>query len=1188
MNNSNRVSSQEIQSELLDYLSSLSPNHVYFLAPKASVLRGYEYYHQQRLESYAWDRTGKTLSASVRGSRRYVVTLRMIQGEASYRCSCPAWNPEAHCKHVVCTLLTTVNVLNPERFRMSKTDPVRERILSQELMPSRLQRSSMSDPQRSFAPFEIVFEGHEGSCRLVIMREGRSCHSFGGMPTELAMLLRAIQDPAWSIEDGVRDFLAHHGHAFDVYFQEGDQRIRLKWNPTATYTTKTELNMVDGQVHIHARCLRFGVVQPNTRDVFGFVIDVPNQTLGPLEDERGWSVFDALWEQCQRQGLGDVRDRFHQPLAVMDRSARLPGKRSTWSTDDDRNSRRGFKVSVEEFSRMQCEVDVQGSISDMSTINFHVEGKEALCVDANTTLPGLPGSYRMVVVPDQELESPLKGSEGMTGLRMEYRVGTTMLAPQLGVFEFFSFLRQENFYAKILKTKKRQIAFLESFFRLCQARTPSEVKRVLKKTLSREEFRAFRIKAEVEHVLKRFTSAIGQDTQTVLFANGGWCLVKHDVAKEALLYHIPFAIWGPAVFEGMGRYDELRIPTPVLYEKLPELYQALREADIDLYFWEKPVQTSQWEYTVDARRPSSIDWFELHPEITCDGRAMSTQDLPGLLEQGGLMEQDGVIRIIDQETQQTLKALMGLSTKPGQKRNGSGKGFIVQIPKLQILDWMSLRNRGVTIRLSEEDEALLDRLLHFQRIDPMPLPAHLKGKLRQYQQEGYQWLAFLYRHRLGACLADDMGLGKTIQAISLFASIKEQLVYPPEPIQGPHLVVLPPSLLFNWEHEIARFYPALRVTAYTGKERSLTFSNTDVVLTTYGLIRRDIARLEKIQFHVIVFDEAQAVKNIMARTTGAARRLNGYFKCAMTGTPLENHVGEYYSLMDLCVPGLLGDYEDLKSKVKKPPPEILDMIMYRTTPFVLRRTKSQILKELPAKVETDLYLELTDRQKALYQDTITQIRSNIAHAYQHKTSAQARIIALTAILKLRQLCLSPRLLHAKVAEPSPKITFLLERLKELLEEGHSALVFSQFTSFLDLVEPEFQSQDIPYVRLDGGTPTPIRKKLVNQFQESTDPSVFLLSLKAGGQGLNLTKASYVFHLDPWWNPAVENQASDRAHRIGQRNKVSIMRLLMRHTIEEKMMKLKEQKLELYHAVLEGATHRGGAGLTQEDFDFLLA
>lgn len=708
---------------------------------------------------------------------------------------------------------------------------------------------------------------------------------------------------------------------------------------------------------------------------------------------------------------------------------------------------------------------------------------------------------------------------------------------------------------------------------------------MVKACVSREEFRPFKIKGEAEHILQRFSEPALDPSVRLVVHQGQWCLVTNDWAKEALLYAIPYTLWGAQLFEGMSEHDEMTLPLSTLYPMLPDLHAKLREAGIGLFYQNQPIVTSQWECSVDARRPPSIDWFELRPELLCDGVPIDAQDIEKILQRGGMMETDGIIRIVDQNTQAILRAFAFLSKTPGSEHKE--KKTLVRVPTLQILDWVALRKRGVKVMLPPADEALIDRLLHFERIEPIPIPHALHATVRPYQQEGYRWLGFLYQHRLGACLADDMGLGKTLQAICLFAGIKEGLIQPPEPVHGPHLVVLPPSLLFNWEHEISRFYPELTVQSYTGKERTPSFSKADVVLTTYGLIRRDIAILEQVGFNVILFDEAQAVKNIVARTTGAARRLKGYFKCVMTGTPLENHVGEYYSLMDLCVPGLLGDYDELKSKIKVPPPELLDTIMQRSKPFVLRRTKMQILKELPPKIETDIYLELTDRQKALYQQTVTKIRSTIASAYQNKTSAQARIIALTAILKLRQICLSPRLLVPASPDLSPKLDFLLDRLKELLEEGHSALVFSQFTSFLDLVEKEFHAQGFPHVRLDGSTPTPTRKKLVHDFQESDTPSIFLLSLKAGGQGLNLTKASYVFHLDPWWNPAVENQASDRAHRIGQKQKVSIMRLLMRHTIEEKMMELKQKKLELYHAVLEGATHHGGGALTQKDFEFLL-
>jgi non-specific serine/threonine protein kinase len=291
--------------------------------------------------------------------------------------------------------------------------------------------------------------------------------------------------------------------------------------------------------------------------------------------------------------------------------------------------------------------------------------------------------------------------------------------------------------------------------------------------------------------------------------------------------------------------------------------------------------------------------------------------------------------------------------------------------------------------------------------------------------------------------------------------------------------------------------------------------------------------------------------------------------------------------MDISVPGLLGEYETFRKGMNNANGPFLDMLIRRTRPFILRRTKKMIADELPPKIETDIYLELTDKQKSLYTKTVEEVKATVDDAYRNKMAGQARIIALTAILRLRQLCLSPEILLPKTKEPSPKIEFLLEQLEELFDEGHSVLVFSQFTRFLDIVEKRLIEKKLNYLRLDGSTEVGERKKLVGKFQKSEEPSVFLLSLKAGGKGLNLTRATYVFHLDPWWNPAVEDQASDRAHRIGQTAQVTITRLVMRHTIEEKMMELKKRKLALYKALLEDATTSGVAGISREDFDYLL-
>ena len=292
--------------------------------------------------------------------------------------------------------------------------------------------------------------------------------------------------------------------------------------------------------------------------------------------------------------------------------------------------------------------------------------------------------------------------------------------------------------------------------------------------------------------------------------------------------------------------------------------------------------------------------------------------------------------------------------------------------------------------------------------------------------------------------------------------------------------------------------------------------------------------------------------------------------------------------MDLCVPGLLGSYDEFLRRTDIRGFGGIDTLLRRTRPFILRRTKDMIADELPPRVEADLYLEMTPKQRALYQRTVEEVKGAVDAAFRERNPGQARMIALTAILRLRQICLCPTLLSPGSGASSPKLECLAEQLVELKDEGHSALVFSQFTSYLDIIEAGLKSHRLPYLRLDGSTPVAKRKDLVNRFQKSDDPLVFLISLKAGGKGLNLTRATYVYHLDPWWNPAVENQASDRAHRIGQTAKVTVTRLLMRHTVEEKMMALKERKLKLYRALLDDAAGAGGATLSKVDFDFLLA
>jgi non-specific serine/threonine protein kinase len=673
-----------------------------------------------------------------------------------------------------------------------------------------------------------------------------------------------------------------------------------------------------------------------------------------------------------------------------------------------------------------------------------------------------------------------------------------------------------------------------------------------------------------------------------VFAQGGeWRIARHDSEREALLYRTAYEVFGWEIFENAGTADTMRVPAGLLHSRLPLLCEGLSKHGIGLFLKGKPVRPARWEFTMAASRNTEIDWFEIKPEIRCDGRLLDDISLDALFAGRGVVEKEDFIQILDANTHEVLERIAAAyRASEGPDRN---ERMPVRVPRLRILDWAALRKSGVTVRLPPEDEELVERLLNFRKIDDKPLPEGLRATLRPYQREGYSWLAFLYEHRLGACLADDMGLGKTVQAISLLAGLHEGIVEAHKGAGGlPHLIVVPPSLVFNWEQELSKFYPGLKVHIYTGSERSDAFDESCVVLTTYGTARRDIEKLKERQFHVVIFDEAQTIKNLYADTTGAMRRLRGFFKLTMTGTPVENHLGEYYSVVDLAVPGLLGEYDRFRPLIKSGAAADLDVVIGRTRPFVLRRTKEAVLTDLPPKTETNIYLDMTEPQKALYQKTVGQARKTVDEAFRTKVAPQARIIALTAILKLRQICISPRLADRDLTGASPKMDFLAVQLRELMDEDHSTLVFSQFTSVLDILGEALDQGGIGYLRLDGSTPTAKRKILVKQFQSSEGPLVFLLSLKAGGQGLNLTRASYVFHIDPWWNPAVENQASDRAHRIGQKNKVTITRLLMRHTIEEKMMELKKRKRALYDAILgDGEMKNKGAAITRGDFVFLL-
>jgi superfamily II DNA or RNA helicase len=468
-----------------------------------------------------------------------------------------------------------------------------------------------------------------------------------------------------------------------------------------------------------------------------------------------------------------------------------------------------------------------------------------------------------------------------------------------------------------------------------------------------------------------------------------------------------------------------------------------------------------------------------------------------------------------------------------------------------------------------ELEELAGLLQDFEGIPRVDLPEDLQATLRSYQIEGVDWLAFMRSAGLGALLADDMGLGKTLQALCA--------------IDGRTLVVAPTSVLHNWAEEIRRFRPSLSHSVYHGPSRRLE-QEADVTLTTYAILRLDADILTAERWDAVVLDEAQAIKNPDSQVAGAAYRLQAPFKLTLTGTPVENRLEELWSQFHFINRGLLGGRQDFDERYSRPIADgesgVAERLRDRIRPFILRRLKGEVAPELPPRTEVVLRCVLDDEERSVY-DTIR--AATLRDVVQRLGEGGSVLAALEALLRLRQAACHPALVPGREAGRSSKIDVLMEALGNVSAEGHKALVFSQWTSLLDLAEPHLDAAGIGYLRLDGSTRD--RAGVVNGFQDPSGPPVLLISLKAGGTGLNLTAADHVFLLDPWWNPAVEDQAADRTHRIGQDRPVMVYRLVAEETVEERILELQERKREIADAALGEADR--AASITREELLELL-
>lgn len=615
-------------------------------------------------------------------------------------------------------------------------------------------------------------------------------------------------------------------------------------------------------------------------------------------------------------------------------------------------------------------------------------------------------------------------------------------------------------------------------------------------------------------------------------------------------------------------------------KKLPSVVRKLAQAGWHI---EADGKTFQRAGEFRAELSSGVDWFELHGAADFGGTEIKLPELLKALERGDEMVPlgDGSFGIVPEE----FIKQYGMLARLGRVQDDHVRFSSSQAGLLDVL----LESRP-EVKIDEIFARAREELRRFTGIGPAPQPSEFVGELRGYQCEGLGWMEFLRRLGFGGCLADDMGVGKTPQVLAMLESRRQLRQANQEP--GPSLVVAPRSLIYNWAQEAARFTPRLRVLDQSGagRERDTAhFAQFDLILTTYGTLRRDIAVLQDYRFDYVVLDEAQAIKNAASESAKAARLLQADHRLALSGTPIENHLGELWSLLEFLNPGMLGAASALQNAagaLRNPDEETRRLLARALRPFILRRTKAQVVKELPEKLEQTIVCELDANQRKLYNELREHYRQTLLGRVEREGLAKSKMHILEALLRLRQAACHPGLIDKKrVEEPSAKLETLLAQLNEVTEEGHKALVFSQFTSLLDIVRKSLNRNSATYEYLDGKTKD--RQKCVERFQNDAECKLFLVSLKAGGVGLNLTAAEYVFLLDPWWNPAVEAQAIDRTHRIGQTQPVFAYRLIARDTVEEKVLELQQSKRALADAII-GEDNRLVGNLSREDLELLLS
>ncbi|MBI4688785.1 MAG: hypothetical protein HY754_00710, partial [Nitrospirae bacterium] len=694
--------------ELLDTLKKFPSSSVYNLAPKQYVVRGFNYYREGRLIDIRWT-DDDSFTATVKGSHLYSVAFFLRNGTFTHACTCPAWSRQAACKHVLCAIFTIKNLLQPESFRLPKYDDgYRESLLE------RLEgHAAVNEVPLILEPtFSLMLtKGYYGVIDISIERTGYTkrppkelqefeSYRYYGSDIKSRILLR---------------YLETHADRYQIYLKINEEKIPVVWDSSMRTECKTAVDISNGNITVEKLCIDNSVICRDIYLIGKWVFDLKEKRFGLISSTDAWNLFNEIRELTYN--IYETEE-IHEDML-----------------DDDKNK---FTLPLNVFQKIQFVSPISERDAVLKNISLTINGED-------TAISNGKHSYRLTV-------GYLPGNNDICILEAECILDNIKSAPTKKLFSIFSDLSRGLNVSHALAAQKRQAVIYKTFFEMTRTNNKTEADRIMKDNISSGDFGKSRLRAEAKRLLIYYYSIYKAKEERLQFDGDKWRLVPIDKEKEAMLYRIPFELFGWKIFRDTYFDSEMTVPASRFYESLGILYERLKAEGIELSLEGNPVEEARWDISFDATAGSGIDWFELRPEIRCNGEIIDDSAFLNAITQKGFVKKDGFIQILDENTAEALK-LMG--SIYGRTSNKTGRKDVIIVPRLQILDWIYLRSKGIRLKLLPEDEAVLNRLMSFERIEKNDLPK-LKVKLRGYQEDGYNWLSFLYEHRFGACLADDM------------------------------------------------------------------------------------------------------------------------------------------------------------------------------------------------------------------------------------------------------------------------------------------------------------------------------------------------------------------------------------------------------------------------------------------------